>query len=120
MTTVQERQEFVAGLREMAAFLENNPDLPMPISGGHNAFVETRAELAAIARTMAWDKNANGDYFYLSRRFTGGHSYEINVHRSEVCRKVVTGTKVILAVPEHEVEEFHWVCDEPLLAEVTI
>ena len=32
--------------------------------------------------------------------------------RQVVCKKVVTGTKVVEAVPAHEEEEVEWVCDK--------
>lgn len=113
-----QRRAFVAGLRELASFVDAHPDLPLPIASNHNAFVNTKAELAALARSgVRWEKSANGNYFYLRVTFTGGHSFDVNVQREQVCRKVVTGTHLEPAVPAHEVEDFHWVCDEPLLAE---
>ncbi len=112
------RQAYIGGLRELAAFLDAHPDLPIPASGGaHNVFVSDKAALAVIARVgVRWEKSATDDYFYLRVAFSGGHYYDVNVSREAVCRKVVTGTRIEPAVPEREVEEFHWVCDEPLLA----
>lgn len=42
----------------------------------------------------------------------------ISAERSQVCRKIVTGTKVVPAytIPERVEEDVEWVCDEPLLA----
>jgi len=54
----------------------------------------------------------------LVREFGGDVSLHVNAARSTVCRRVVTGTKVIPARPEHTVEEVEWVCeDQSLLAD---
>lgn len=116
---MSERAEFIAGLHELADFLEAHPDLPLPCDQSHNVFMSDKADIAALARAAGgrWEKGADPNYFYLKVKFAGGHSYDLNVNREKVCRKVVTGTRVQPAKPELEVEEFHWVCDEPLLAE---
>lgn len=113
------RRQYVQGLRDLAAFIETFPDVPLPYAGAHNAFVDDKSQLAAIARACGgrWAKNATDDFFFIRRAFAGGHAYEVNVSRERVCRKVVTGTRIQPAVPEREVEEFRWVCDEPLLAD---
>jgi hypothetical protein len=121
-TTVPDstRAAYIRGLREVAAFLEAHPDLPTPSYGGSlNAFVSTRADLAAIARVrgVKWEKSADPNYFYLQVHFAAGFSYDVNVQRDQVCRRVVTGTRIEPAKPAQVVEEFHWVCDEPLLTE---
>lgn len=110
------REEFIAGLREAADFLEANPALPTqstPIT--INVFVETKAELAAIARTGQWDKSGNDNHFWIKRE-VGAISYEVNIARSKICRRVVTGTRVVPAREAEVVEDVEWVCDEPLLA----
>lgn len=116
----ERRRAYVSGLRQLANFMEAHPDLPVPYAGAANAFVNSKADLAALARStgVRWAKAASDDYFCLLVHFHGGHSYELNVSREQVCRKVVTGTRIEPAKPEQVVEEFHWVCDEPLLAGV--
>jgi len=112
------RAAYVNGLRQLADFVEAHPELPVPFAGGHNVFVGTKAELATFARLpgVRWDKSVDPNYFYIRHTFDGGHSYDINVQREQVCRKVVTGTRLVPAEPAHEVDVFEWVCDEPLLA----
>lgn len=113
-----ERSDYTQGLRELADFIDAHPDIPLPYAGAHNAFVENKAQLGLIARAVGgrWDKKGTTDYFYIKREFAGGHSYEVNVSREQVCRKVKTGTRIEPAKPEQEVETFEWVCEEPLLA----
>ena len=108
MKMASERDMYIAGLRELANFLDRHPDLPVPCAGAHNAFARSTRELAVCARTpgVRWTKNATSHYFHLSVKFTGGHSYELNLVRELVCRKVVTGTRMQPAVPAREIEEY--------------
>lgn len=116
----QRRRDYLTGLRELANFLESHPDLPIPGEMAHQVYVFSRERLAAVAREpgVRWEKSsdAGSDYFKLRVPFCGDQSYEVFTTRDEVCRKVVTGTRLIPATPEHEVETYEWVCDEPLLA----
>lgn len=115
---IQRRNAYIMGLRSLATFLETHPTLPCPYTGqSANAFVYTKPDLATIARSndVKWRKGVSGGYFYLAIDFVGGHSYEVNVDREQVCRKVVTGKRLQPAVAEHEIEEYEWICDEPLL-----
>lgn len=121
LTTEQhdERREYVQGLRELAAFLEAHPALPLPFACAQNAFVNDKAALASVAKCGGkWEKDASPDYFYIRKAFPGGLSYDVVISREAVCRKVRTGTRIEPAKPEQEVETFEWVCDEPLLAGV--
>lgn len=42
-------------------------------------------------------------------------SIDITAPREAVCRKVVVGTEIVPAQPEHEREIVEWVCDEASL-----
>lgn len=113
------RRAYVNGLRQLAAFFEEHPELPVPWQTSHLVGAQDKATLIAIARTpgIRWKKDWQGtDYFSLTVTFDGGHVYDVYVPRQEVCEKVVTGTRVVPAQPAHEVEEFRWECVEPLLA----
>lgn len=115
----QERlDQCVAGLRQLADFIEAHPALPVPYGTNLNVFTEDKTELAALARVgnVRWEKHANGEYFYLKAHFAGGHSYEININRAKVCRKVVLGSHV---EPAKVVEDVEWICEESLLEGTT-
>lgn len=115
-TETDRRRAYVQGLRELASFIEASAALPCPYGTSFNAFVNNKADLADIARSgTRWDKGVSGNYFFLRKEFAGGHTYEINVNREQVCRKVVTGTEIVPAQPEQVVETVEWICDEPLL-----
>lgn len=120
--SVTETRAFVAGLRELADFLDAHPDLPIPTWGGVrvNVFIEKdhlKAVLAA-APGVRWEKRQIGDYYSLRTSFTGDCNYDVNIDREQVCRKVVTGSRTEPAQPEREVEEFHWECTDSILAGV--
>lgn len=111
------RTAFIASLRACADFLDAHPDVEPPTYTTMNVFVQTRAQLAVHARVATWDKIYNGDWFYLRRAFGEDLNLDITIARDEVCRKVVTGTRVVPAQPERTVDEVEWVCDTPTLAE---
>ena len=115
------RRDHIAGLRQLADFLELHPDLPLPYAGAQNAFVGGKDGLAAAAREpgVKWAKKVDDYNFTLAVEFSGGYAYEVNADRGAICRKVVTGTRIEPAreaTPERTVETYDWVCDEPLLA----
>ena len=111
-----ERQPFIQSLRDLADWLDAHPDVPTPDSVQLHTLVRTKDELRAVAKASpAWAKLYFGEYMAL-RHTVGTIEYDINIARSEVCRKVVTGTKVVPAQPETTVEDFEWVCDDPILS----
>lgn len=112
------RAQLTRGLRELADFLDANPDVPVrALDCPINVFGQSRAEMARAARVAGWQKDYNGEWFVLRRWFgEGAIQLDVNIERAQVCRKVVTGTKVVPAQPERTVEEVEWICDEPLLA----
>ncbi len=115
------REFMIAGLREFAEFLENNPDVPLPhVNPTFDVFVVTKAELVAAAKIVGGKlrKHDYGALMSLRREF-GPINYDLNISRSEVCEPVVTGKRVIPAVvarPEREEDVIEWKC-KPLLPE---
>ena len=116
------RAAFIQDLRDLADFLEHYPTVPVPRYTNLNAFVG-KDEVVAAAKAGSWEKIYNANWFYLRKTFGGGLEFDVTVEREQVCRKVVTKTTTIPAQPERVlpaeeekvVEEFAWVCDEPLL-----
>lgn len=113
--TTDERAIYVKGLRELADFIESREDVPVPCTNVQaDIFVRAKADLVNIARVGRWQKRQVGDYMCLFVEFTGGHTFDVNIEREEVCRKVVTGKRLVPAQPEHEVEEYRWECESLL------
>jgi hypothetical protein len=122
-------QEFVAGLHEMADFLEAHPSLiPSYQEAEITLFCHEPEEFAAKCRELGrGEKNAFGDYLALDR-FFGPHKISVNISKSQTCEKVQTGTRVkkvvvpTAAIPVaqqedalvYEVEEpvWEWSCKE--------
>ncbi len=111
-----QRRAYIAGLRQLASFLESHPTLPCPMASHQSAYVFTKAQLVAIARTagVRWKKSASEGYYTLSVPFDGDHAYDVFTDRAEVCTKVVTGTRLVPAQPEHVEETYVWECQSLL------
>lgn len=129
---IKQRDEMVSSLRQLADFIEEKgEDLPyLNVSIGayeYGDYDETtykhlpdtiKAKMAGYARALKpCKKDFSGQSFALTRKF-GILTVRIAAEREKVCRKIVTGTKVVPAytIPERIEEEAEWVCDEPLLA----
>ena len=110
------RDRLILGLREMAAFLESHPAVPVNagIDNRLNAFVYTREELETAARSYPrWQKGYSDSHMWLRVTFAGALSLDLNINRSAVCRKVVIGSH---EEPARVVEDVEWICDTPLLS----
>lgn len=116
---IAERVAEIAGLRALADFLDAHPDI-VPSSQTYNVYVNSREELARIARATTWQKVYVGNFFILRKMF-GGIQLDVYTDRELVCKPVVTGKKIVEAVPaqpEHEEDIVEWVCEhESLLAD---
>ena len=110
------RAEMARGLRELADAIEQNDAIPVPYDLTVNTFVETRQEIAAVARAGSWRKVFLEGWFCLDRSFPGGVRLAVNVQRTQVCQRVVVGKMTVPAQPAHEVEQVEWRCEDSLLA----
>lgn len=113
---LKRRIAFIAGVRACADFFEMQPDLEAPWGLMVNISVSDKATMGRYARLTTWAKQYLGDWFSLVKDFGGGVTLELNIARAQVCRKVVTGTQIVPAQPEREVELVEWVCEDALLA----
>jgi hypothetical protein len=69
------------------------------------------------------EKIFNDWQFLAKREFAGGVTLKVSTTREGVCKKVLTGNKIIHAartdyIPETVEEEFEWVCDDPILKDI--
>jgi len=113
---------FIEGLRNMANFLESNPDLPVPYGMEFfSVWVHTKDEIAELVRGKGkWDKQAAESYMYFRKTF-GPINYDINISRDQVCERVVVGQTVIPArpaTPEQVIDKIEWKCTPVLDHEV--
>ena len=138
MTT--DRNDYIAGLRALADALDTNAELPLPYHGGSDstpilAFAYGKDAVAAWARAMPgkvekkYDDTGDSTFGFQLRGSFAGLSIRVHAKRSDVCERVVTGTKTVIrevpdavalaAVPTttvtETVETVEWICS-PLLA----
>lgn len=108
--TTGNRDRFTAGLRAVAAFLDDHPEVPLPYLGSPPELMiylhgdGQRARLAAITRAMGNVTKTPVSYsdgaerFQVQREFDG-IALVAQATRDQVCTRVVTGTE------DREVEE---------------
>lgn len=132
-------------LRAVAEFIEQHPDLPVPlvtiydhrpeeaeldwfltINGRADDEADQKAKATAIVRGIGgkWDKEPFGDTMSFRRKHDG-LNLSVQVERAAVCERIVTGTETVtIAAVEAQAERteerelVEWRC-EPLLAEVS-
>ena len=119
--------EYTNSLRQVADFYDQHPEVPLPADMRLQFFgAHTPEKLAVIARAFGQaekehDKEHN--LFYLRRQF-GVIAVEAITSLSNVCRRVVTGTREIPEqiiparseeiIPAHTEEIVDWDCGSVL------
>lgn len=117
-----DKAKVIAGLRQLADFLEATPDALLDFAPTIAFYGATPEAIRALARSGGkFDKQYVGGILEVSRSFEGGVKYEMNISREQVCTARVVGTREVertdpnapkITVTEDVVE---WDC-EPLLA----
>lgn len=129
-TATGERAAYTAGLRQLADWLDANPEIELPWTGRYEVFQLgvwlRKDELAAIARALPGKVEKVADDASKVLRIQGqfaGLNVEAYAGRTEVCERIVTGTETVTvpaveAKPEktEEREVVEWRC-HPLLAD---
>ena len=135
-TTLTETQyAYTQGLRDLAEWLEDNPDL-IPTYGGESVFLFRRGDepmpdfLSRIARRFGrCDKDVSDKWFYLVKSF-GPHDIRASARRDEVCEQVQVGTREVteeIPDPAHMIDVptitvtreepvYEWRCPESILS----
>ena len=116
-------QEYAAGLRQIADWYAQHPEIPLPspnlgiytCNGRETAATVSRALGHAQKRTDGIDE----ELFVLHRDF-GAVNLAFYFYRADVCTRKVLGTERVEAVlaPAYDREIVEWEC-EPLLGELT-
>ena len=132
---LQERADYVAGLRALADLLAENTLLPKPTSMPLYVYVDTKDEiltyLAAMTGPVKKEYEDRDDYGFSIKGHILGVKVEVTIRsRSTVCERIVLGTREVTEeIPDPEalaavptitvtktVEDIRWEC-VPLLAE---
>lgn len=125
-----DRAAYTDGLRQLADWLEANPEIDLPWTGTYDSFSlgvwVSKEELATIARALPGkvekDFTTLDTVVYVRAAFAG-LKVEAYAGRNAVCERIVTGTETVTvpaveAKPERteEREVIEWHC-MPLLAD---
>lgn len=138
MTDTDKRAAYIEGLHQIADFLAEHPEVPLPALGDYASgeyqptlaiFLrgddqrDSRTKLADVARAMGRAEKSTHHEFAIWRRFSG-MILTAYAQRAEVCERVVTSTRevtkeipdpeALAAVPKvtvtETVEDVEWVC----------
>ena len=91
-------KEYATGLRLVADFIEQHPELPLPPTEFSNYSLNTKEEAEKLMRALGTcEKVYTDQMFYLVKKF-GALTYRGVFFRDEVCTRIQVGEKL---VPEH-------------------
>lgn len=124
-----DRQKLIDGLRHIADTLQRNPLLPLPYFGCVLQQCSGLEQMIAIGKAYGgrWDKETTDSNFELRREFANDLRMYLMLARTEVCTRVVVGTKEVpekvieaqeaRVIPAHTEEIVEWHCP-PSLSEL--
>jgi hypothetical protein len=124
-------RDFAAGLRQIAAWIEQHPEVDLPEPALTACSLYSKENAAVTARALGaggrCDKIFSDTLVTLKRDF-GGVAVQYHGTRSSVCQQVAVGKRVVpeqyvpprpateaQVIPEHEETVYEWICS-PMLA----
>lgn len=114
----QKRAQAVAGLRALAALLENDSvmvpfDIQVDVfwADGQDRLTSEHARDAMAASPGGWSKELIGNYVVYRKDLSATVSYHLNLDREHVCRKVQTGVRHVPATEARDEPVYDWVCE---------
>jgi hypothetical protein len=132
--TLEKRQNFVQGLRDLADLFERESELPLPTSkisidiwpshiDSETPVVEQFAKYARLLAPVT-KETVGGDYFILRRKFGDFVRIDVTSAREKVCTKRVVRVEHVEAelrpaelIPAHDREIVEWDCPKLLAPE---
>jgi len=88
----------VDGLRELADFLEANPEL-LDLTSHHTMYAFPHGDKANFARVALLlgpsAKSADADWYNVERKFGPKVTIQVTARREEVCERTVVGTETV-------------------------
>src|SRR5919108_421800 len=100
-------EKFVRGLRELADFYEQHPQLKAPDFYYFHLYAHTADELREQVKLLGHcTKSYFGTDITFRKNFTSGLFLDVVANRREVCKKKVVGIKHVEAtfIPAHDEE----------------
>lgn len=117
--------KWAEGLRELADFAEQRPELFDGNGETFNLFAYTPEGMTEKARLLGTSEKHSLGSYYVMRRYFGPHKLELNIAHEQFCERVQTGTKTVTKpdpealrqVPNVEIEEpvYEWICPKSVL-----
>lgn len=117
-TDVEVNKMVASRLREMADTIEKLTVLAVNRFHTFDMWEDIETARKIMAEIPgSWQKEYIGDYVQYKKLFGSGKGWPypdialtITVNRSEVCRRIEKGTRVIPAQPERTVTDYEWEC----------
>lgn len=120
------RTKTLDDVRELLNWLEAHPEVPIPDELGSESLGlsiyqwDSKEQAQTMARAMGtFEKQFDGDYLRLIKKFGSGVKVRAIFSRSQVCERVVTGTREIpeQVIPARTEEISEWKCSSILSAQ---
>jgi hypothetical protein len=118
---MSDRTDFIANLRAMAQFLEDNPALPVPYSTYLTHYPQSLEEAREMRNgSFGWEKQNAKDSSFVNfvKKFGGDQfgrgtvAYELAVSKSQTCERVQVDTRHVEAVEAHDEPVYEWRCED--------
>lgn len=122
------RTEYISGLRAVADFFEQNPEVEAEdYPHTFNFPGRTKEDLAVAAKALGHAEKQVTDSHFVIHGVIGGHILDFYNNRDAICERIKVGEKVIPAVtlparaeaviiPARIEEVYEWKCPDSLLA----
>jgi hypothetical protein len=109
------RDEFVKSLLEMAWFYEGHPDMPLPSQQTFYVWGANIKEVPKVALQMApCSKEYTDSFFNMTKKFGERIILQYTLARDSVCKRVQVGTRLVpeQVIPAYEQPVYEWDCGE--------
>jgi hypothetical protein len=121
----RERRDFIDGLRALANFYEDRPDLDAPLEQTIQLCALDKQTFLAYRRAAGFEKyHHEGEYLKFEHAFSPMVKFQIFTDREHICERVQVGEIVIPArdetllpaKPEERIPKYEWRCPDSILA----
>ena len=118
MVDQEKRDRLISGLRDLADWLEVNPEVKNPNIPEFNTFSYTRKDFAEQMRLMGTGEKEQAYSYLMFKKTFGPLRFTLNVLQSDVCIRTQVGEREVEArpaVPAHTEPIYEWECPESLM-----
>lgn len=120
MIDKEKREGLITGLRELADWLEANPEVKTPHFSDFNIWSIDREQFIKQAHLIgSGEKRQAYGYLMIEKRF-GALTFALNIQQASVCTRIQVGERDVparAAVAAHTEPIYEWECPESLMKE---